>query len=360
MQKCGEKLHTTILLRNITNFHEGLLLIVVIGKKDSFFQPTNPTKAATTQCSRYAFLSYQTMAQNLYSDEISSISEATDRFSSEKGLLLLRPHRPCCSSLHFTIPSGCYALVTRHGADEEYTRSDGSKSIVWPPGLHYPYPPWVHVSNLVTMQTIVMDLPVKACKTKDNVTVNIDVALAFRIMGDPDLGEDPNLVRIFVYELTPRGLEQQLRDAQDEEVRTLARSLKHTEIYGIRSGENSKHIRESLSGSGVGGSIARKNAEEVSAGEEGEGVREQQQEEEKMELQPILEEGEGDEEKDALHGENIMENEEVISASVIPTHRDETLVGSADIEDQKAAVRATAAGIDVTDYMKKKLNRQFM
>jgi len=213
----------------------------------------------------------------------------------------------------------------------------------------------------VTMQTIVMDLPVKACKTKDNVTVNIDVALAFRIMGDPDLGEDPNLVRIFVYELTPRGLEQQLRDAQDEEVRTLARSLKHTEIYGIRSGENSKHIRDSISGSGIGGSMARKNAVDVLAGEVEEGVSEgKEEEEEKLELQPILEEGEEDEEKEVLHGEKIMENEEVPSHSVVPTHRDETLVGSADVEDQKAAVRATAAGVDVTDYMKKKLNRQFM
>lgn len=201
----------------------------------------------------------------------------------------------------------------------------------------------------------------KACKTKDNVTVNIDVALAFRIMGDPDLGEDPNLVRIFVYELTPRGLEQQLRDAQDEEVRTLARSLKHTEIYGIRSGENSKHIRDSISGSGIDGSTARKNAVGVLAGDDEEGVSEgKEEEEEKLELQPILEEGEDDEEKEVLHGEKIMENEEVPSHSVIPTHRDETLVGSADVEDQKAAVRATAAGVDVTDYMKKKLNRQFM
>lgn len=34
------------------------------------------------------------------------------------------------------------------------------------------------------MQSVVFDMPVKGCKTRDNVTVEIDVALVFRIMGD--------------------------------------------------------------------------------------------------------------------------------------------------------------------------------
>eukprot|EP00957_Ditylum_brightwellii_P207119 15351564-Ditylum_brightwellii.AAC.1 len=55
-------------------------------------------------------------------------------------------------------------------------------------------------------------------------------------MGDEALGEDPELVRKFVYEVKPLGLSQQLRDAQEEAVRALARSMRHTEIYGIRSG----------------------------------------------------------------------------------------------------------------------------
>jgi len=55
-------------------------------------------------------------------------------------------------------------------------------------------------------------------------------------MGDESKGEDPELVRKFVHQVTPRGLEQQLRDAQEESVRSLARSLKHTEVFGVRSG----------------------------------------------------------------------------------------------------------------------------
>lgn len=44
--------------------------------------------------------------------------------------------------------------------------------------------PWVKVSNLVTKQNVVFDMPVKGCTTRDNVTVEIDVAIVFRIMGD--------------------------------------------------------------------------------------------------------------------------------------------------------------------------------
>ncbi|KAL7537486.1 hypothetical protein ACHAXR_007850 [Thalassiosira sp. AJA248-18] len=284
------------------------------------------------------------MATTLYSDEIRSVDLATEKFSTEKGLVLLRPHQACCKAFYFTIPSGCYALVSRHGADEEYTSPDGTKSIVWPPGLHFPHPPWVRVSNLVTQSAIVLDLPVKACKTKDNVTVNIDIALAFRIMGNSDLGENPDLVRKFVHELKPRGLEQQLRDAQDEAVRALARSLMHTEIYGIRSGENTKHIRQSVVGASASASV--------------DAVKSVRFEEDENDIMKTVEEGKEMEES----------TDEIIPTSpgrlgAEPVARrvlDETLVGKSNKEDRDAAKSATAAGVDVTEYMKQRLNKQFM
>mmetsp|Transcript_23944 Transcript_23944/g.39604 ORF Transcript_23944/g.39604 Transcript_23944/m.39604 type:complete len:527 (+) Transcript_23944:98-1678(+) len=177
------------------------------------------------------------MATALISGDCKHVADANEMFAEEKGLLILRPGHGACK-FWFSVPSGCYALVTRHGADLDYESKDGKKSVVWPAGLHACYPPWVKVSHLVNMESIILELPVKACKTKDNVTVNIDVGLAFRIMGDEKLGEDPGLVRKFVHQVKPRGLEQQLRDAQEEAVRALARSLKHTEVYGIRSGGN--------------------------------------------------------------------------------------------------------------------------
>ena len=180
------------------------------------------------------------MATSLTSDTCSSVSEANCLFSSRKGLLVLQPNRTCSIGFSFSIPSGCYALVTRHGADLDYLDENNVQTSTWPAGLHFPYPPWISVSYLVTKQSTILDLPVKACKTKDNVTVNFDTALTFRVMGDTTLGEDSHLVRKFVYELKPEGLEQQLRDAQEEAIRALARTLNHTDVYGMKSGSTER------------------------------------------------------------------------------------------------------------------------
>jgi len=176
------------------------------------------------------------MATSLTSDVCRSSVEANDLFAIRQGLLVLRQSQQCCPLLSFTIPSGCYGLVTRHRADIDYMEEDGGTHAVWPAGLHFPYPPWVGVSYLITKQSSVFHLVLKDCRTKDNIAVDIDVVLTFRIMGDPDLGEDSNLVRKFVYELTPGGLERQLRDSVGEIVRASVRSTDHTDIYGLRSG----------------------------------------------------------------------------------------------------------------------------
>lgn len=39
----------------------------------------------------------------------------------------------------------------------------------------------------------------------------------------------------FVYSVTPRGLQTQLANSAEEAVRSLARSLNYTEVYGLRS-----------------------------------------------------------------------------------------------------------------------------
>ncbi|RLN52477.1 hypothetical protein BBJ29_001116 [Phytophthora kernoviae] len=135
---------------------------------------------------------------------------------------------------YIRVPEGMYALVQNQGRELNHTK-DGMKSPVWPAGFHWAGP-WTQVSHLVTKQFIVFETPVKGCKTSDNVTVNIDMCLFFRIMGDASMGEDPELVRRFVYELGPNGLEVQLRAAQDEAVRALARSVQHTEVYKLRNG----------------------------------------------------------------------------------------------------------------------------
>jgi hypothetical protein len=139
---------------------------------------------------------------------------------------------------------------------------DGTKSIVWPPGLHFPYPPSVRVSHLVTQQAIVVGLPVEQCQTKDNFTVNVNSALTIRIMGDAEHGEDPNLVMKFVHELNPRGLDEQLRTAHADALKRLARSKKYAEICGMGCGGNRKRNQQRVTEASLG-AIQRVAEEEI-------------------------------------------------------------------------------------------------
>lgn len=127
-------------------------------------------------------------------------------FGNQPGVLVCSPGR----SLRpwFSVPEGCYALVQRFGRDEDY--AEGKP--IWPAGFHWG-PPWLKVENLITKQSVVFNMPVKGCKTADNVTVQINLAIVFRIMADEDRGEDPENAKLFVYRVGPRGLEQQLMDA---------------------------------------------------------------------------------------------------------------------------------------------------
>lgn len=168
--------------------------------------------------------------------EASSIDKANRLFGAcynGNTVIIINP-RPSMFRPYIRIPEGMYALVQFQGRDLKYAK-DGVKSLVWPAGFHWAGP-WAQVSHLVTKQYIVFETPIKGCKTADNVTVNIEMCLILRIMGDASKGEDPELVGRFVYELGPNGLEVQLRAAQDEAVRALARSVQHTEVYRLRDG----------------------------------------------------------------------------------------------------------------------------
>ena len=161
---------------------------------------------------------------------IGSTLTAGDYFGSMPGLLVGIPSSSIFKPW-LTIPAGYYALVTSNGA---MIPDPKTGSVVWSGGFHWT-PPWVSVSHLVYKGVTVFDTPIKGCKTKDNVTVSIDINCVFRVMGDESMGEDPKLVPRFVHQVTPRGLQQQLADAMDEAVRVLARAMKHKEVYGLRS-----------------------------------------------------------------------------------------------------------------------------
>jgi hypothetical protein len=170
---------------------------------------------------------------NLVTEQISDAGDAVTVFGNQPGVLVCSPGR----SLRpwFSVPEGCYALVQRFGRDEDY--AEGKP--VWPAGFHWG-PPWLKVENLITKQSVVFNMPVKGCKTADNVTVQINLAIVFRIMADEDRGEDPENAKLFVYRVGPRGLEQQLMDACEEATRSVARSLQHQEVYGLRTDRSGK------------------------------------------------------------------------------------------------------------------------
>mmetsp|Transcript_3118 Transcript_3118/g.4157 ORF Transcript_3118/g.4157 Transcript_3118/m.4157 type:complete len:527 (+) Transcript_3118:219-1799(+) len=198
------------------------------------------------------------MATSLTSEECTSVAMANELFSSQEGLLVLTPRRTCQNPFSFTIPSGCYALVTCKGIDVDYIDENRERCAIWPPGLHFPYPPWYQISHLVTKQSAVFEVPVMACKTRNNVNVDIHVGLTFRIMGDTSLGEDSFLVRKFVKELNPLGLEQQLRGAVQASLRSLIRSMDHSAIYGIRNQiQNDDRPGEIDEGQPIGGENMR-------------------------------------------------------------------------------------------------------
>ncbi|KAL7469551.1 hypothetical protein ACHAXS_009804 [Conticribra weissflogii] len=181
---------------------------------------------------------------SLYCRDIPDAGAANTVFGSDTSIMVARPGKTCCMFplFWFTIPEGFYALVTKHGAHQPYVESNGNSSPVWPSGMHVG-PPWLKVSHLVTKQSILFNTQIKGCKTKDNVTVLIDVSIVIRVMGDdPETrpGDDPQNVYKFVHEVTPAGLQVQLQDAQAEAVRTLARSVYHTEVFGLRNVSHSE------------------------------------------------------------------------------------------------------------------------
>lgn len=250
---------------------------------------------------------------------IGNTKTAHEDFGSTPGLLVGVPSSSIIRP-YITIPSGYYALVTSFGSQLR----DKTGSTVWPAGIYF-VPPWVSVSHLVTKGYSVFDTPCKGCKTKDNVTVQIDLDCVFRIMGDASLGENPDLVAKFVHEVTPRGLQQQLSDAMDEAVRTLARSLKHKDVYGLRSVSQTSISTVDTDGKfqGAGGASAAKT----------------------VGFQPMNISQAGDD-----------EGKEEGSYDPNEVH----VVGAADEADEKHVEKAVLSGESAAAHVINSLNKQFM
>jgi len=125
----------------------------------------------------------------------------------------------CCIPLcYVSIPAGMTAIVTKFGAVVPGDAEDGT----WTPGCHC-FSPLYKVDKMVSKQLIVFDSPVKDCKTKDMITVNIDVMIQFEIVQ----------AREFVYNIGPEKFDDYLRASQDECLRKLAMETLVENIYDL-------------------------------------------------------------------------------------------------------------------------------
>jgi hypothetical protein len=182
----------------------------------------------------------ETVLQNI---KINSAAEVYKRFGERTGRRGEVPFRAvvtggvcdCCFP-YFTVPEGFYATVSSFGRQMDYTPEDGKPTPIWPAGCYMKkYCCFSAVRELVTKQTVVFDTPVTGVMTKDDILVEIDVCLQLRVMCDTDMQEDPYNILAFTEKLGVVSLMSQLKDAQAETVRMMARKQTHTTVYGLRA-----------------------------------------------------------------------------------------------------------------------------
>mmetsp|Transcript_32096 Transcript_32096/g.92238 ORF Transcript_32096/g.92238 Transcript_32096/m.92238 type:complete len:472 (+) Transcript_32096:61-1476(+) len=136
----------------------------------------------------------------------------------------------CCPCCWVSIPSGFTAVVSRWGADVPGDEEDGG----WSPGFHC-FWPWYRVNRLVSKQLIIVDTPVKDCKTQDHITVEIDVLIVFEVVQATD----------FIYGIGPEKLDDLLRASQEEVLRHMVNEIPVERIFDLH-GANTQAWVEAL------------------------------------------------------------------------------------------------------------------
>ena len=91
---------------------------------------------------------------------------------------------------------------------------------------------------IVTKNVIRYDTPVIACPTKDNVRINVNINLMFRVQ------EDEESILKFIYKLGAARLDDILQVEIDEAVRNFVRSIQHDQVLDLKSEMASKMIAE--------------------------------------------------------------------------------------------------------------------
>jgi len=147
---------------------------------------------------------------------VNTVAERTFSVIDEDGSqpIVLAPKRRSCASSVLTIPASCACIVQKNGVNLG----------VWNAGLHcanYQY----DAVFVVSKQTTTYNYDIVECPTHDNVMVEVDITLSFKIFD----------AEAFVYHLGATHFDDLLKAVAEEAIRTLVRSIDHTRIYGLRS-----------------------------------------------------------------------------------------------------------------------------
>lgn len=132
--------------------------------------------------------------------------------------IVLVPRTPYLFHLYLNIPSGPFVLW------QKWHKDMGQLS----PGVIWVWPSWCRVSHIVTRATITYNAPACNCPTADNVMVNVDLSLTFRI------GPDAEAARLFVYRLGAHRFDELLSAEAEESIRGLVFGVTHDRVNDLR------------------------------------------------------------------------------------------------------------------------------
>lgn len=151
-------------------------------------------------------------------------------------IIPMRSASECCGIplCWISVPHGFFAVVSRFGKDLDGGSDKPGHEGTLAPGFHKWWCCCHRVNRLVSQQLIIFDTPVKDVKTKDNITVNIDVLIVFEIVN----------AKAFVYGLGPEKLDELLRCSQEEILRTLAYNTPVAGIYDLHGADTSEYVAE--------------------------------------------------------------------------------------------------------------------
>lgn len=117
-----------------------------------------------------------------------------------------------------SVPSGPFILW------QKWNKDQGNLA----PGVRWIWPWYNTISHIITRATVTYNAPAKNCPTADNIMVNVDLSLTFRI------GPDIDAAKNFVYRLGAYRLDALLSCITEESIRGLVYSVTHDKVNDLR------------------------------------------------------------------------------------------------------------------------------